>query len=277
MATSYLVDTSVLRGASSAALDAIATLTELVVSPYSVWELLSHLDASEFDRVKGNLMKVRYVRILEAPRPALEKLVCAPSDPVHDHVLDSDLAYAMLAALRRSCSLRDFYRMQIRDERGDVRQIDGCVDRLRDILATDEQRFAALMSGIVSGIQTAQISMATSADRHAAALSVLFGLWQQLGDRVAGPKPTEAFIRAAYVHAGYLVHRAIELSQGRARDPNDFEDSEISLHLPIGSGWSLVTADKSFRRVVADSLRTWKEVRGEDGGIDVRGVDALGA
>jgi hypothetical protein len=148
---SFLIDTSVLRRVPSRRLEAVAGVPDVAVSPYTVWELLTHLGDADFDRAKGTLMKLRHVRILDDPRASIEKLVTKSSDRIHARVPDNDLAYAMLAALRDSSSVPEFYGVHIRDENGEVRQVSGCIQRLREIMATEEQRFNDLLSAIVPG------------------------------------------------------------------------------------------------------------------------------
>ena len=270
MKRSFLIDTSVLHGVPARKLETVAGISDVAVSPYTVWELLTHLSDSDFDRAKGYLMKLRHVRILDDPRASIEKLVTKSSDRIHTRVPDSDLAYAMLAALRGSSSVPEFYGVHIRDENGELHQVSGCIERVRETLATEEQRFKEFLTVIVASVRGGRVALGTSAERHAGASDVILGLWRQLGARVAGTAPNEEFIRASYVYASYVVHRSAALAlTGAQPDGNDFEDAEICRHLWIGSETAFVTADRILRCTSANAVATWEEQRGERARLSV--------
>ena len=132
----YLFDTSALRALSFARLTAASRVAHLAVSPFCLSELLTHLeDEGQFDRVKSHLMKFRHVQVLDDPRAAIERATVRPGDSVHERIEDSDVIYATLAALRASGSVSDLYAKQIRDSKSQVRQIERCVERARQVLA----------------------------------------------------------------------------------------------------------------------------------------------
>lgn len=68
----YLLDTSAFRSLSHQELRALSRQGEtFYASPYCFWEILSHLDEG-FDRYKSELMKFRYVYVLDDPRAEVE-------------------------------------------------------------------------------------------------------------------------------------------------------------------------------------------------------------
>jgi hypothetical protein len=70
MRPSVLLDTSAFRALATSQLEASSQFAGLYVSPFCFWELWTHLeDDDQFQRVKGNLMKFRYVTILMTRRP----------------------------------------------------------------------------------------------------------------------------------------------------------------------------------------------------------------
>lgn len=261
----YLLDTSAFRALSVARLRAAAQVGRLVVSPFCFWELLTHLeDGGEFARVKGNLMKVRHVEVLDDPRAAIEREIVRPGDSVHERAQDSDVIYATLAALRASGSLPDLYEKQIRDGNGHVRRIEECVSRAREILKREEQRFQEYLNQIIAAIRSGGVSLATSADVHQGTLDVINAWWIQLGERVDPSAETrERFARREYVYSAYIVHRASDYLERGATcvDPNDFEDAGFCRHLWLDADVVTVTADTALHRCLE---RTFALLNGLD-------------
>src|SRR5207244_4342076 len=119
---------------------------------------------------------------------------------------DSDVIYATLAALRASGSIADLYAKHIQDDNGQVRQIDSCVERAREILAGEERRFRDYLNQIVAALRNRHVSLATSAEIHQGTLDVINAWWIQLGDRVdPSDERRERLARREYVYSAYIV------------------------------------------------------------------------
>jgi len=86
-------------------------------------------------------MQFRGIEIVDKP---LDRLVAARQASDKPRIWGSHLAYAMLAAVDAASSLDALYRSVIVDEAGQHREIQGCVDRLRDILDREKKKFQKL-------------------------------------------------------------------------------------------------------------------------------------
>ena len=260
MQRSFLLDTSAFRAVPADRLETASRSARLYVSPFCFWELLTHLeDDGQFGRVKGNLMKFRHVSVLDDPQAEVDRQVLGSSEKVHARVLDGDLVYAILAALRDSESTQEFYDRSIRDERGQVRQIAGCVSRVREVLQIEENRFQGFIEQIVAAVRTGQVYLTEVSDRDQGVLDLIRGRWLQIGDRIAESADVyEQFVRRMYIYSSYVVHRACEYA---ARDtikidPNDFEDARFCLHLGLDAGTTVVTDDTGLRRCLEAAVET---------------------
>jgi len=254
----YLLDTSAFRALSLSTLETISQGARLLVSPFCVWELLTHLeDEGQFRRVKGNLMKFSQVQVLDDPQALVEREFVRQSDSVHEKLEDLELIYPMLAALRDSDSLSYFYRMQIRDSRSQVREITGCVARLREILGKEEQQFQEYLRKIIVAIRDGAVSVTTPAALHEGILDIVKGWWTQLSGRVNDSDEVPArFERREYVYSSYILNRALDYIECCATqvDPNDFEDAMFCKHLSLDSEITLVTSDLALQRCLTDTL-----------------------
>jgi hypothetical protein len=103
----YLLDTSALRGLSNSDLQLLVDQgVNLYASPYSVLELISHLEDSEgFDRLKGRVMKCRYTEILDDPQATFWN---ALSFTDRQRLLANDIVKASFDVLHAANSLEEF-------------------------------------------------------------------------------------------------------------------------------------------------------------------------
>lgn len=255
---SYILDTSAFRAISGATLADVSQDTRLLVSPFCFWELLTHLeDVGQFDRVKGNLMKFRHVSVLDDPWASIEREVVIPGDEVLKSPEDYDIIYAILAALRDSASVPQFYEKHIRDSRNQIREIGGCVSRVRDILKTEERQFQEYIIKIMDVVRDELVSIATSDDRHRGSLQIADAWWIQLGNRIDRSESVrERLEKQTYIFSSYVLHLAADYLKRRCTkvDRNDFEDAKFCQHLALGSEMTAVTGDAALQRCLADAL-----------------------
>jgi len=163
----YLLDTSAIRNAAGRRLGAIAKVAKLMASPFAFWEIASHLqDDHDFGRIKANLMKFKYIQILDDPTAAAEREFALAQLPGDESLETADVIYAALAALRDSNSVEEFYRCRIQDAQGAVRQIDGCVARIHAVLTDGESRFLSFMTNVKDFLQNRQLTVRTPQDLH---------------------------------------------------------------------------------------------------------------
>jgi hypothetical protein len=257
---SYILDTSAFRAISGATLAAASQKTHLLVSPFCFWELLTHLeDEGQFDRVKGNLMKFRYVSVLDDPWASVEREVVLQGDKVLESPEDYDIIYATLAALRDSASVPQFYAKHIRDSRNQIREIGGCVSRVRevrDVLKAEERQFQEYVIKIMAVVRDGLVSLATSDDRHRGSLQIVDAWWIQLGNRIDRSESVrERLEKRSYVFSSYVLHLAADyLKRGSTKiDKNDFEDAKFCQHLALDAEMTAVTRDGALQRCLEDA------------------------
>lgn len=254
----YLLDTSAFRALPAARLAVVSQSMRLLVSPFCFWELLTHLeDEGQFGRVKGNLMKFQHVSVLDDPWASVEHDVVRLRDGVHDRLNDCELIYAMLAALRDSGSVSDFYGKQICDSRNQIRKIAGCVSRVGNVLRAEEQRFQEYMTKIMTVVRDGCVSLETPADRHRGTLDVLEAWRIQLGGRIDESEAVrERLARRTYVYSSYVLHMAVDYVQRAVTkvDLNDFEDAKFCQHLALDAEMTAITADAALQQCVRNTL-----------------------
>lgn len=254
----YLLDTSAFRALPEARLAAAGRDARLSASPYCFWELLTHLeDGDQFSLFKVTLLKFQHVQILDDPYASVERGVVRQSDSAHEGLKDPELIYPVLAALRDSESVSEFYRKQIRDCQSQVREIAGCVSRIRATLGREEQRFQEYVTKIMIAVRDGAVSLATPADIHQGTLDVIKGRRIQLGGRVdQSDEVREHFARREYVYSSYILHRVVDyLARGATRvDPNDFEDAMFCQHLALEADVTAVTSDKALQRCLWSTI-----------------------
>jgi hypothetical protein len=210
------------------------------VSPYVFWQRLCHLDErTDFLRAKGEYRKFDYVRVLDDPRAIIEK--------PEGRVPDSELIRAALDALNASVSLKDFCSRRFTDSNNHERQVAGCIGAARDELKRREARYVAFITQIMSMFTADQISKMTDEVKHTNILALAKG-W-------AGAIDTQAI----YLYFGYMFHRVLEfVKTGKLKpakaDYNDYEDSNMCMHLKLNSFYYFITNDQGAQRALKETV-----------------------
>ena len=274
----YFLDTSAFRAIPATKLAAFAPRERLWVSPFCFWELLKHLDNDEgFARVKGRLMKFRYVSVLDHDPWASGALrVVSSDDPVHKRPTDSSLIYGMLAALRDSVTLTEFYAKYAKDDQGQVRQIDGWVARIKHVLVADEQRFQVYVAQIMSAVREESVSLTSLEDRHQGTLDIVNARMIQLRDAVEDlPQAKERVIRQTYADSSYVLQLAADRLRRHADVmPKDYEDAMSCLHLSLDQPIVAVTNDRLMKRCLYNTLTDLSALHDEHFLHQLRVVDS---
>jgi len=260
MTTPYLLDTSAFRAIGTNRLRQLAAVGSLFVSPFCFWEVVSHLDEpDQFRRMKGNLMKFRHVKVLDDPEAESLGAV-GGHELLKSRVPDEDVVYGALAALQASDSLDSFYAKHIRDSQGNVRSLSACVERAKDILQREEERFVGFVRQIVDSVRAGTSTFATPWDRHRATVSLING-WhiarykQPLNEKVT-------VLRVLYVYFAFVVLCARDRVSGSDRDyPNDYEDARLCQHLRLNVPWIVVSGDHRQRERLKEIFALLDEVR----------------
>jgi hypothetical protein len=259
----YLLDTSVFIKLPGTALSG----RDFYASPYCFWESLTHLDEEPFDhldeelfaRRKGQLMKFKYVRILNDPRAEIEIPLLIEDRELQNRVSDEEVIEATLAALQASSTIEAFYSSYIQDSKGNVRQVSDCAANAGKILDEAEHRYIEFIKNIVNVFRSGQLNVQTDFDRHQAILQLLEGEVIKL--RACGALDTrlrEKLITDTYIYYSYVLHQAlIYFKNGKKnfeKKKNDYEDGQICLHLKLDTPYCLVTADTELSQAVCETI-----------------------
>ena len=236
-------------------------------------------EPGRFKRVKGNLIKFRYVEILDDPSAAIEREVTLKHDAVHDRPEDGDLIYASLAALMASESVAEFYGKQIQDSKNQIHSISRCVERVGEILQKEEQRFREYLAKVMRAISEDRVPTEELADRHRGTLEVANAWWISLGERVQQSEANYTdLIRRSYMFSSYVLHRAVDYVARNTDkiDPNDYEDARYCLHLGLESQMTAVTDDRLLRHIMQDALSVVNSLQEPSWHTEVKVCDAEG-
>jgi len=266
----YVLDTSVVRGRGKAVLQQDCVQgQDCYVSPYTFWELVRHLDASvikdrksqgasQFSFHKKQLMKIRYFKVLDAPRAEIEKCLLPKSHKVHARLPDYELIYPCLAALREAKSLDAFYETYIKDSRGECHEIRDCAKSAYEVLEEEQHRYIKFVGQIICKLHSGQVNVATPQDRHQAVLSMMeadVSAMKKGGASNEGLR--DKLLNSTYVYWSYIFHRALKYSKpdGKKVDKNDYVDGCICRHLRLWNSFCfcLVTADCGFKEALEET------------------------
>jgi hypothetical protein len=275
MKTRYLLDTSAFRALPSRILQEHT----FYASPYCFWELLTHLDERSFDRHKGQLMKFKYAHILNDPRAEIEVPLLIDDNQLQDRVSDEELIAAALAALQDSNSLDMFYSSYVEDSKGNLHQVSECAANVRKALGEAEQKHTEFVENIMNVFRTGQVKLETNSDYHQAILQLLEGEMIKLQQRGAVDKDLRnKLTNNSYIYYSYVFHRALAyFRKGKTKlDVNDFEDSQVCLHLRLDTSYCLVTADKGLKQALAKTSALLNQLNELDTHTDLRVLDVKG-
>jgi len=272
MKTRYLLDTSAFCALPSRILQEHT----FYASPYCFWELLTHLDEGSFDQYKGQLMKFKYAHILNDPRAEIEVPLLIDDNQLQDRVSDEELIAAALAALQDSNSLDMFYSSYVEDSKGNLHQVSECAANVRKALGEAEQKHTEFVENIMNVFRTGQVKLETYSDYHQAILQLLEGEMIKLQQRGAVDKDLRnKLTNNSYIYYSYVFHRALAyFRKGKTKlDVNDFEDSQVCLHLRLDTPYCLVTADKGLKEALDKTSALLNQLNELDTHTDLRVLD----
>jgi Protein of unknown function (DUF2934) len=219
----------------------------LYISPYVFWERLSHLDEyADFRQAKAEFNKFEYIKVLNDPRAAIEK----PSR----RVADSELIYGALDALRLSDSLPDFYSRKIRDSNNDLHKIDGCVDRVRKELKEREAQYVVRVTNAMKLFTSTDMSKMDDEVKHNYILELINAHLSGLANRGIPIGEKDVYIFWSYIFYRALRFRMEGKTTPAKRDCNDYEDSNMCLHLHLETPYCFVTDDKGAKRALKETI-----------------------
>ncbi|MFG0232933.1 hypothetical protein [Achromobacter sp. 413638] len=264
----YILDTSAIRGISSANLKLAATKFDIAVPTVSVLELASHLNDSpnddDYSRARGNLVKCKMAQILDDPFWLLSQRIQSSANPTRKE--DRAVLGQLIAAAEQSQTLAEL-------ETKILSYPDGAIASCRDIgkgigkiLKEEEDSFVAHIKSLPA---LAKLDLSLNG-KHC--LSSAEFLEQLLAATLSlsGTSDKDVQIRtflATAPYFGYLIHRmyqyANRLQPGAAEllvDQNDCEDAYTSLCLDLHGEDILVTNDRGTLAALRNTFTLLNEV-----------------
>ncbi|MGH7799468.1 MAG: hypothetical protein ACREOW_02430 [Thermodesulfobacteriota bacterium] len=202
-------------------------------------------------------MKFKHVRVLDDPRAEIESSLLINDTELQNRVPVSYLIDAALGALQSSKSLTAFYSKYIRDSKEGLYQIADCAANARKVLDEEEQKFASFTTKIIHLLSSGQVKSENYRDHHQAILSLVDGYMRLLKKRGASEVGLwERTISDTYIYFSYIFHRALSCfrSGSNKRDPNDYEDGYICLHIKLNTPYCLVTEDKKMKDALEETI-----------------------
>ena len=252
----YLLDTSALRGLSNSDLQLLVDQgVNLYTSPYSVCELISHLDEpSQFERTKGRLKKFQYTEVLDDPQATF---LNALSFTDRQRLIANDIVEASLAALHAASSLEEFYSSYIRDRENNVRKLSQYALRTREILRLYEKEYIEFVNKILGALPSYEKDLNDSQNQRGLILGMVEGEIIKLVRRGAlWATLREDTINNTFIYYAYIFYRSLEwFKRGKTKvEKNDFRDANICRHLRVDAPFHLITGDKGIYEAICQVI-----------------------
>ncbi len=281
MAT-YLLDTNALQGIGFHDLRAArAAGHDLLASPISFWELVCHLDSSNFSQSKANALKLSVCQVLDDPLAEIASDLGCPQAADTSRFEDKLAIPPLLSELEQASTYEEFCRRSV--------AVVGTSRRVGEIAANAESHLSAEENTFVDKIRSTRDRIRNLYTRDGRlelagrefcqeSLSLAEGLVQDF--TAAGCQATfAATANRTVLGAGYAVARALyyaRLPDSATIDGNDLEDYFISLHLESASGRVMVTNDSGTQdaiRRVLDEFHQYAAQLGHNFQTNARVID----
>jgi len=229
---------------------------KIMISPYTFWELLCHLDENWF-LYKSLLCKCSKINILDDPRAVIETELKYNVERLNHRLPDNQLIPEVVECLKKSKSLNDFYNSDFIDNNGDRRLIKKCSEEVQDFLDKKAGEYSNFVKNIYDYLTHENLNLDSDNNCHTAIMSLLEGAVisaKNNSNIVKGIR--RLIINKYYLYFAYIFERTKQLlSDGRTQPQrNDYEDSLICLHLHLDKSLKFVTKDKGLSKALINSL-----------------------
>lgn len=166
--------------------------------------------------------------------------------------------------LESSSSIQHFYSYVFKDSKNKSHKIQECALRGREILDSAADRYVRFVTEITSTIKNNNLKYQTISDRHELILSLIDGWIRRFETQGARIEELEETLAdEVYIYFSHILHRALlYLKQNNQNiDQNDYEDSQICLHLSLDSKFNFITDDKNLFKSVNQTLDLLHELK----------------
>ena len=235
---------------------------EIMISPYTFWELLCHLD-EDWTRNKGQICKCSRVKILDDPRAINEIDLQYRVERLNNRVPDNQLIPGIIECIRRSDSIDAFYSSNFIDSMGNKRLIIECSTRVREILDERAKEYSNFVKKIRDYFTQEKHYLDSDKDCHDAIMSLVEGEIKTLRkDSINIQNIHKQVINKYYLYYAYIFERTKKLLKNGGSQPqrNDYEDGLICLHLHLNKPLIFVTKDKELSKALINSLERLQRI-----------------
>lgn len=265
MSTTYLFDTSAVRGASKKVIASLYDKEVLCVSSESFWEILTHLE-EDFGFWRNELLKLRFFKILDDPHAYLDKIFLPNNSQLQNRSPDYDIIYKMICNLWNAKSIDSFYSANITDSKGYLRETKDCVPRAQETLLSHEKIYVGFIAEIIEGIRKGKVEIPNSnEDYHHKVMSLIEGKIKQYKKRKTSHKNLRVEVtNKFYIFFSYALNSALKYYNSKTDikdiDKNDYEDASICLHLELNTPFCLVAEDGNMRKTLLKTTSSLKNL-----------------
>ncbi len=271
-----ILDTSVIRGMSKQSILAIREERMIAVSPFTLWEILCHLDevnagetpATAFPRRRGHVAILQHLDLLHDPFAEHADTVGASHLANHTRFEDRDVARQIIAEVLSVSTIEELDQRLFTHPDGTRASFRNLAENTRNALEHEEQQFIHDMQFMWERLQghhrytrPSDLSVDDVWSWIRAMLTALRNSYAQ--DSISGQ---ELFIRVCdsmYLYYGYLLFRLRTYGIGNngqlAIQPNDTEDAYICMHMRLFDEHMFVVGDGKTRRAIQQAIDLWNE------------------
>ena len=260
----YLLDTNAIRSIRRSALQSARDAGHrLLLSPISMWELLSHMGDDNFSLAHANALKGQLCEVLDDPLAEMMNDVGCREAVNASRFHDRDAIIAVVRELETATTYQEMCERRV-VVAGEVRLISDIAENIEKVFGLEKTRFKRDMLSRCRDY-TERLgrkgAMQLGCEQFCReAVSLAHGLLEDT--RVAECALSFAQIAdRTILGAGYAVARAIAyIPNVPDIDTNDLEDYYICLHLSASSDRTFVTDDKNTYKAINSVIAAFTDI-----------------
>ena len=257
MNTPILLETSAFRSLSVKELEQYNHKSLVMISPYTFWELLCHLEDEDWPFYKKLLCKCSKIIILDDPRAIIETELKYNVKRLNHRLPDNHLIPEVIQHLEKSSCLNDFYNNDFTDSNGNKRTIEECSKKVQNILDKEAKKYSNFVEDIHRYLASEGQDLDSDNYCHTIIMELLEGAIINAKDNSNNLENIRKLITDRYyLYFAYIFERTKQLLLNGRIEPerNDYEDGLICLHLYLDKSIKFVTKDKGLSRSLINSL-----------------------
>jgi len=235
----------------------------IMISPYTFWELLCHLDEGNWEKNKNKICKCSRVKILDDPHVIIETNLQYKAKRLVNHLPDNELIPEVIKCLNKSNSINDFYNSYFIDIRGNRHLVKGCSESAQKVLDKGAKEYSIFIKKIRDYLTQEKYDINSDNDCHTIIMSLVKGAEICAKKNFSRARNLETYIiDKYYLYFAYIFERTKKLIlNGTGYPPrNDYEDGVICLHLSLSKPLKFITRDKKLNEALSNSLKRLQKI-----------------